>query len=74
MLFLFAEIEDFTPLTNTVLQFSPGTSQQTINVMIVDDIQVEEVEFFSVQASVISQSSTAEMYIAIRDNDSKYRL
>ena len=70
VLFLFAENEDFIPL-NTTLEFSPGSPQQAISVMIIDDNQVEEVEFFSIQAAIDNETSTAGIFIAIQDNDGK---
>ena len=70
--------EDFTPINDQVLTFSPDQSRQTVNVNIADDAVLENVEQFSVVLTQInnSQAQVVDVLnsttVTISDNDRKY--
>ena len=68
--------DDFIP-TNETLTFSPGSTNLSVSVTIVDDVIREENEVFSVSISGNSQVSIqplSEAVVEIVDEDSEYTL
>ena len=65
------EYNDYNPLINKALTFTPGVSEQCVNITLMGDDAVEGQEMFSVKMTspVAAVNVDSDLVITLLDND-----
>ena len=65
------EYNDYNPLINKTLTFTPGVSEQCVNITLMGDDAVEGQEMFSVKMTspVAAVNVDSDLVITLLDND-----